>query len=143
MDDKSQSETEAKTTSTPIVPVPSRNGEYARIAKLSPKAVATLEKLLDSPNPSVRLGAANTVLNKVIPNLKAIEVTGETNSDGTKQPIQLLINRGGGFIPATVSFDATSTTSTAGSASVQDPHMAQAGTQNDNSDIRNDSAGTS
>ncbi len=55
----------------------SRDEIYARLAQHVPKAIATLVSLLDSPNANVRLGAANQILNKTIPDLKSVEVEGE------------------------------------------------------------------
>lgn len=37
----------------------------------------TVDLMYNAPNDSVRLGAAKTILNKVIPDLKAVEVSGE------------------------------------------------------------------
>ena len=46
---------------------PSRQGEYARMAKLLPKALDELEKLLTHTNSNTRLGAINKVLDKTLP----------------------------------------------------------------------------
>jgi hypothetical protein len=52
---------------------PNKQGEYARLAKLLPRAIDELEKLLGHPNCNVRLGAINKILDKTLPDLKAVE----------------------------------------------------------------------
>lgn len=42
-----------------------------------PKAIQTLVALLDSPNDNARAGAAKVIMAKVLPDLKAVELTGE------------------------------------------------------------------
>jgi len=98
---------------------PNRQGEYARIAKLLPKAIDELEKLLSHPNCNVRLGAINKVLDKCLPDLRAvdtnliaheppkyvIEIVEDTEvASRQKELIEqdkdvLTVNAGSGFIP--------------------------------------------
>lgn len=56
------------------------------IRGFAPKAVSTLVDLLDSPNHNVRLGAAKSLLSKVMPDLKAVE----HSSDGTLQGLVIV-----------------------------------------------------
>jgi hypothetical protein len=72
------------------------------------------------------------------------EVGGVLNSDGTRQPVQLLINSGQGFVPATVQSTASSTRSnTPVSPEVQSTGMAQESKKDDNSNMGSSQAGTS
>lgn len=65
----------------PRYKTPNRQGEYARIAKLLPKAIKKLSELLESKNEAIRLGAINKILDKGIPDLKAIELSGRDGKD--------------------------------------------------------------
>jgi hypothetical protein len=119
-------------------------GMYQIIAAKFPQIIQALEDGINSRNPAVRVGAAKILLNKILPDLKSVEVVGGYNEDGTKQPVQLLINAGSGFIPATIQFNDTSV----GSApteqqTVQDVNLAPESTQDNNSNIRSSEAGSS
>jgi hypothetical protein len=74
--------------------VPNRRGEYAKVVKHSEKILNTLIGLLDSRNEGIRLGASKTLLGKILPDLKASEISG---TDGG--PIQLTVIAEGGYIP--------------------------------------------
>ena len=118
-------------------PTPSRQGKYARIATLSPKAMDRLELLLKSRNENVALGAVNTILKKVIPDLKSVELGGTIDESGKRQPIQIFINRGSGFVPAFVDVQAPSDSGDERSSPVQDVSVAPASEKDDNSDNGN------
>lgn len=117
---------------------------YAKIAAKKDKIYEVLFQLLDSRNENIKLGAAKTLLNKIVPDLKSVEVQGGINADGTRRAIEISINCGRGFVPATVSFDAPPTGSTSGSTTqIQSDGMAQTSTQDNNGDSRDSQAGTS
>lgn len=61
---------------------PSRQGLYALAAKHSKEAIETLLDLMrNAKMENTRLGAANALLNKALPDIKAMELTGnEGNS---------------------------------------------------------------
>lgn len=75
---------------------PARTNLYAQISRHAPRAIEELVKLLDSRNESIRLGAINKILDKAIPDLKAMEVTGK---DGG--PIKLTIIGGADYVSYT------------------------------------------
>ncbi|MBU1067808.1 hypothetical protein KKE60_08480 [Patescibacteria group bacterium] len=54
--------------------VPKRTNLYARVSKYAPKAIRRVVNLLDSKNESVALGAVKVILDKAIPDLKALEI---------------------------------------------------------------------
>ena len=100
--------------------------------KVVPYADEIINKLLEhmrSKNPNVSLGAANTLLKKIIPDIKALEVTGK---DG--DAIRLNIIAGADYFAWRAKVDATSTTGALPTATtVQDAGVAQTGTQDINS----------
>lgn len=53
--------------------MPNRQGIYSKAVKHSQKAIDTVVALLDSKNEAIRLGAAKALLDKIIPDMKAIE----------------------------------------------------------------------
>lgn len=56
----------------------SRSALYSMAQKHAPRAIEVLQELMNSKyQPSVRMGAAKTLLGKAIPDLKAMEITGE------------------------------------------------------------------
>lgn len=59
---------------------PSQIELYNLTAKHAPEAILTLVELLRNSNVNVRLGAANTIVSKVLPNLKTVENTGTVDS---------------------------------------------------------------
>jgi len=117
MDDDNQIDDEPK-----IMGVPNRQLLYSRASKYAPKAIRKLAEQLDSKNESVVLGAAKTLLAKVIPDLKSNELVGK---DG--QPIAINILRD---YLSTSGTHATSISSIEGSDEVQSTHLAQEGSQN-------------
>lgn len=66
--------------------VPSKQAIYTKIASNSNKIIEVLLESLDSRNPSVRLGAAKILINKIVPDLKAVEW-----STDEKKPIAIQI----------------------------------------------------
>ena len=57
-----------------------RQGLYAIAASYAPEAIKELYTLMTtSRNESVRLGAANSLIDKCLPNLRVTEYTGEDN----------------------------------------------------------------
>ena len=87
-----------KTTSnkatTGGVKTQSRQGQYAKFEPLVTSSIERLKLLLESRNESIALGAIKLVLERTIPAIKALEISGE---DG--EPIKLTIIGSGGFIP--------------------------------------------
>jgi ribonuclease HII len=58
--------------------VPTRDILYAEAAKYAPRAIQILVELMEKGDAdSVRIAAAKTILAKAIPDLKALELTGE------------------------------------------------------------------
>ena len=57
--------------------MPNRSTLYSQIARAIPKAISTLIALLDSNNEAIRMGAARDLINKALPDVKAMEITGE------------------------------------------------------------------
>lgn len=119
---------------------PSHVGNYQRVAARSEEIFATLFKHLTSRNESVSLGAAKVLANKILPDLKSIELGGEMGDDGRRRAIELLINVGRGFLPTTLTLPSTPDgSSTAESTAVQSPRVASKGTEDlhsNNGDIK-------
>lgn len=57
-------------------PIPSRSAIYGKLAVHSDTAIKRLIELLDSKNENIRLGAIHKVLDKVIPDVRSLEVGG-------------------------------------------------------------------
>lgn len=74
--------------------IPNRGSLYNVVGRERKKILNTLFELLDSHNENVRLGAARTLLNKLLPDLKATDINA-----GGAEPIRLNIIKGNGFIP--------------------------------------------
>lgn len=68
-----QAKTEAKSPGV----TPSRIGNYQKIAARSDEIFAVLFEKLHSKNENVALGAANKLIDKILPDLRATELTGE------------------------------------------------------------------
>lgn len=116
---------------------------YSIIAAKFPKIIEALEKGLEDPNSAVRVGAAKVLLNKILPDLKSVEVGGGMQSDGTRRAIELFVNVGGGFVPTTLSVSSSSATSTPAVATeIQGLHMAPQSTQDIHSDNGDNQTGT-
>lgn len=59
--------------------VPSRRGLYAKLAGHGDRLLNEYLKMLDSRNESIRLGAANKLIDKILPDLKATELSSGEN----------------------------------------------------------------
>ncbi len=116
---------------------------YQKIAAREDEIFQTLFKHLASRNDNVSLGAAKTLINKILPDLKSIEVGGEMGSDGKRRSIELLVNLGRGFVP---SFVPVSSTSAGGSSEqpqeVQSTDLAPQGEKDLHGDNGDSQAGT-
>ena len=77
-----QVKTEAKSPSV----FPSRSATYAKVAMHTDKIINKLVELLDSRTESIALGAANTLMSKILPDLRATELTGENQG-----PLRVII----------------------------------------------------
>lgn len=75
---------EAKKTGRPHTP--NRQGLYAKTAKHAVLAIETIIDLLNSKNENIRLGAARTLLDKCLPDVKASEILLENT-----RPLQIII----------------------------------------------------
>lgn len=75
--------------------LPNRQGLYAQTAKHAEAAIGVLVTLMSSRNENIRLGAARTLLDKCLPDLKAVDL--KTEED--KQPIQVTVVSENGFLP--------------------------------------------
>ena len=70
-EDKSKSEAKSPGVT------PSKIGNYQKIAARSDRIIERLFELLESRNESTALGAANRLIDKILPDLKSTELTGE------------------------------------------------------------------
>lgn len=66
--------------------MPTRENLYARVANHVPDAIDKAVALLESKNEAIRLGAIKFLVDKALPDLKAVEMTGED-----KGPLQIKI----------------------------------------------------
>ena len=80
--EENQSKIESKTPGV----TPSRTATYQKIAIHTDKIINKLLELMESRNENVALGATNTLINKILPDLRATEVTGEDHG-----PIKIII----------------------------------------------------
>ena len=60
--------------------IPNRQGLYAKAAKHAVASIDTLVELLHSRNENIRLGAAKALLDKCLPDVKAIAIKEEVNT---------------------------------------------------------------
>lgn len=56
-----------------------RQGQYAKVVKHADLIFNVLLGLLKSKNESIRLGTARTLLDKIIPDLKAVQIEAQDN----------------------------------------------------------------
>ena len=91
---------------------------------------AIVEILRTTRNEALKMGAAKVIIDKSIPDVRAIELTGK---DG--QPLQLSIklDMAGGYIPQVGGIVTTSTANFTGSAQVQGADLAQESKKDNNS----------
>lgn len=121
-----------------------QRGLYAHVVTRYPQIFKALYDGLNSKNEATKIRAAGILLNKILPDLKAVEVGGEVDANGNRQAVQLFINTGGGFVPAIIQTDAPSAGSvTAKQQEVQDVSVAQTSTEDNDSNLRDDKTGTS
>ena len=113
----------------------SQQALYSTIAAKADVILDVLFKSLESRQPAIAMGAAKVLLNKIIPDLKSVEVGGGLDANGQRQPIQLYINSGRGFIPAVIGLSSSSDRgATAIATEIQDADLAPESPQDDNSD---------
>lgn len=96
-------------THKPIRPeaTPNKGTLQSYVQNFSIEAVdAIIEILRTTRNDALKMGAAKVIIDKSIPDLKAMEIGGV---DG--EPIKFFINTQSGFIPAGLSFNGASTAS--------------------------------
>lgn len=78
--------------------IPNRQGLYSQTAKYARSAIDTIVTLLHSRNDAIRLGAAKALLDKCLPDIKAVNWDGERDQppiviriiDESKKRIQSL-----------------------------------------------------
>ena len=108
---------------------PNRQGLYAQVAVHIPRAIDKLVALLNSRNEAIAMGAAKAIMDKGLPDLRAMELGGQNG-----EPIKLYIDIGHGFIPSGVLPDASPTGSPeGGQPPVQGAGMAPESPKDDNS----------
>lgn len=109
--------------------IPSQQGVYSKVASHEDKILQTLLDLLDHKNENVRLGAAKVLYNKIIPDKKAVEVSGLNG-----EPIKLNIIAGADYLSFIgASATASEGSSTYGSTQIQSTSVAQTSEENDDS----------
>ncbi len=108
----------------------SRQTLYAYASQYTREAIDIIVEIMrTSRNESLKLGAANTILDKNLPDIKAIEVSGENG-----EPIKLNIISGADYLSALgITAAASATGSTGGSSEVQSVDLAPESPQDDNS----------
>lgn len=84
-----QSKVEAK-----IQGVPKRSNLYARVSKYSPRAINRVAELLESKNESIALGAAKVILDKCLPDIKALAL--EKNENNEKLEVVIVDDKSAG-----------------------------------------------
>ena len=104
---------------------------YQKVASREDEILDVLFELLKSRNDSVAVSAAKTLLNKILPDKRAIEVTGK---DGQPLTINVKLDMAGGYIPQLGGIITASAASSAGSPQVQDTDLAQESKKDNNSD---------
>ena len=77
----------------------SKNAMYNMIAKEGETLIYKLFRLTDHPNANIALGALNKLIDKVLPNLKATQLSGE---EGTKLIVNLI---DGGYVSKPVKLE--------------------------------------
>lgn len=122
----------------------SRTGFYSLVSQYTEEAITKIVEIMrTSRNESLVLGAANAILDKTIPDLKAIEMGGALDENGERQPLRLLINAGNGFLPATVTVSTPPTRSPAEpSTEIQSVSLAPEGAKDIHSDNGNSQTST-
>lgn len=107
----------------------SRTTAYNKTAAHFDAALAVWVKSLSSRNEAIALGAANKIIDKCLPDIKAVELTGENG-----KPIEFNILAPSTYFSAIGKLASASTASTAyGPATVQSTNLAPAGQEDNNS----------
>ena len=101
----------------------SRSQLYAMFSPHAELAIETLVKACSNGNPSVRVGAAKTILAKLVPDLKSTEITGQDGQQFTINIIRDYFTKARGDVPS-------SDSSIEGSEPVQGSSVAPQSTQN-------------
>lgn len=98
----------------------SRDAAYRKTAAYFDRALQVLVDKLDSRNDAVALGAANKIIDKCLPDIKAVELTGENG-----EPIKLNIISGADYLSTIRELTSSSSGGTAyGSTAIQSPDLA-------------------
>lgn len=107
----------------------SRPQLYQKFEPLADRAIEKLQTLLESRNESIAMGAVKIILERTVPAIKAIEITGENGG-----PIKLNIISGADYVSSIGNAATASETSTTyGPAEVQSTDLAQASPEDNNS----------
>lgn len=93
--------------STTYGKIPSRQALYSKIANRGDEIIEGLFTLSKDNNAGIRLGALKELASRILPELKAIEITGENG-----EPIRFNIISGSGFLPPGIKVNATPITAT-------------------------------
>src|SRR3990167_9705226 len=101
----------------------SRSQLYAMFSPHAELAIETLVKACSNGNPSVRVGAAKTILAKLVPDLKSTEITGQDGQQFTINIIRDYFTKARGDV-------SPSDTSSQGSEQVQGSGVAPQSSQN-------------
>lgn len=120
--------------------VPNKGSLQAYLHNFTKESIDEIVKIMrTSRQESLRFAAARAILDKTIPDMKAVEVTGK---DG--EPIKLSVIAGNGFIPQLAAIEATSTGGAIQpSSEVQGVDLAPESMEDNNSDNRISQASTS
>jgi hypothetical protein len=113
MNDEEKNNVETKTGG-----IKSRQQLYAMFSPHAELAIETLVKACSNGNPSVRVGAAKTILAKLVPDLKSTEITGQDGQQFTINIIRDYFTKARGNV-------SPSDSSIEGSEQVQSSGMAQ------------------
>ena len=100
----------------------SRSQLYAMFSPHAELAIETLVKACSNGNPSVRVGAAKTILAKLVPDLKSTEITGQDGQQFTINIIRDYFTKARGNV-------SPSDSSIEESEQIQGSSMAQTSTQ--------------
>ena len=119
----------------------SREFLYTEAAKHAPRAIEVLVEIMNRQNgqDTNRMGAARTILAKVVPDMKAMELTGP---EGGPLQLKYVIDLAGGYIPPLGAFNAPPSGSDERPAQIQSAGVAQESQEDNDSTNRTSEAGT-
>lgn len=107
----------------------SRQGQYAKFEPLANTAIEKLKVLMESRNENIALGAVKTVLERTVPAIKALELTGENG-----EPVKFNLLTPSTYFSAVGKIAAASAESAAGrSSEVQSLNLAPESEKDNNS----------